>query len=80
MSDSEERKFDTLTVRIDRSACIGSGSCVNVAPELLELDERQCVTFTQDAATIEPDRIIEACEVCPVEALFVFDDEKQIVP
>lgn len=73
--DFEERRLSGLTIRIDRRTCIGSGSCVTVAPEVFELDSQMTVTFRADAAEIERERLIEACEVCPVDALAAFGED-----
>lgn len=81
MEDTVERTLSGLTVRIERTLCIGSGNCVNLAPEVFELDEDNLVAFREDAEDIEPDRLTEACDVCPVEALLVFSEEgEQVVP
>ncbi len=82
MSDLEERKIGEFTLRILRTSCISSGSCTRVTPELLEFDDQQIVTFRDDApGTLDRERVIEACEVCPVEALVVLDaDGTQLVP
>jgi ferredoxin len=77
--DFEERRLAGLTVRIDRRTCIGSGSCVTVAPEVFEIDSQMTVTFRDDAASIERARLIEACEVCPVDALAAFDEHGESV-
>lgn len=77
--DFEERRLAGLTVRIDRRTCIGSGSCVTVAPEVFEIDSQMTVTFRDDAAGIERARLIEACEVCPVDALAAFDEHDESV-
>lgn len=79
--DFLERKFGELTVRIDRGTCISSANCLVVAPEVLEFDDDTIVKFIDDAEPISAATLIEACKMCPVEALFVFDkDGKQIVP
>ena len=81
MSEHMDRKISGVTVRIDRERCIGIGNCVKVAPEVFELDDGNVVAFREDAAEIERDRIIEACDVCPVDALIVHDEKgNQIVP
>lgn len=72
--DFAEARISGLTVRIDRRTCIGSGSCVTVAPEVFELDSTMVVSFCAGAPDIERERLIEACEVCPVDALAAFDD------
>jgi ferredoxin len=73
--DFAERRAGGLTVRIDRRTCIGSGSCVTVAPEIFELDSEMVVSFCAGEPEIERVRLIEACEVCPVDALAAFDED-----
>lgn len=81
MSDFVERKFGDLTVRIDRSMCIASANCLVVAPDHLDLDDDSIVRFADDGGEIDRETVIEACQVCPVNALIVLDAEgKQIVP
>ena len=80
MSETERRIGD-LTVSIDRDSCISSGNCVKVAPGLFELDDESIVVFARTADSADRDLVIEACEVCPVEALTVKDSSgKQIIP
>lgn len=79
--DFVERQFGELKVRIDRKTCISSANCLVVAPEALEFDDDSIVDFIDNPEPIESAQLIEACKMCPVEALFVFDkDGKQIVP
>jgi ferredoxin len=81
VADFEERRVGGVTVRIDRTICIGTANCVKVAPELFVLDEERIITFREPAVEIEPDRAVEACRVCPVDALAAFDaDGRQLVP
>ncbi len=73
--------FGPLTVTIDRTLCIGSGNCVNLAPGVFRLDEQNLVTFTDAPEPDALDTLIEACAVCPVAALIVTDEDgRQIVP
>jgi ferredoxin len=67
--DTLERRLSGLRVQIDRTSCIGSGSCTRVAPEVFELDSSLLVTFRPDAPDIPSERLVEACGVCPVDAL-----------
>ena len=77
----EDRHLSGLDVRIDRTLCVGTQNCVHVAPEVFVLDEDRIVTFLDDAPDIEQDRLIEACAVCPVGALLVFDGSgRRLVP
>ena len=81
MTEFEERKVGSLTVRIDRSTCIGTSNCAKVAPELFVLDDQRIITFCKPAADVSPELVVEACRVCPVDALTVFDaDGRQLVP
>ena len=79
--DFEERQVSGHTIRIDRTLCIGSGSCVAVAPEVFVLGDDQIVTFTDEPEDIEPDRMVEACAVCPVDALIATGPKgEQLIP
>ena len=81
MSDIVERKISDLRVVIERITCIGSENCIKAAPELFELDEQRICSFKEPVEETDRDQTIEACSVCPVNALYVFDKEgKQLVP
>ncbi len=81
MGDFVERKVGDLTVRIERDTCIGSANCIKSAPELFQLDDEKICSFTPDPGTIERDAVLEACRVCPVDALYVLDaGGVQLVP
>jgi ferredoxin len=69
-----ERKIAGLTVLIDRDSCIGTGACVAIAPEHLELDSQMIVAFKEEPGETTREAILEACQVCPVEALKVRDE------
>ena len=69
MADFEERRIGSLTITIDRLTCIGSRNCVKIAPEVFQLDADGIVTFTDDPPDLGRERLIEACQVCPVDAL-----------
>lgn len=81
IEDQPEKKIGDLTVRIDREACIGSGNCIEIAPEAFQLDSLMTCAFVEPTEGVAPDRLIEACRVCPVGALIVLDaQDRQIVP
>lgn len=73
MTEFVERKVGALTVRIDRATCIGTSNCAKVAPELFVLDDVGIIAFRETPAEVEPDRVLDAYRVCPVDALAVFD-------
>ena len=80
MADFAERQVGNLKIRIDRGLCVGFGDCVTGAPEAFELDSEGLAVFTQPER-VERERLLAACEACPVDALTVWDETgAQIVP
>jgi ferredoxin len=80
MADVEEVKVQGLTIQIRRNGCAGFKDCIKVAPEAFDLAGDGVVRFTQPDS-VDRDRLIEACRVCPADALIVLDEEgRQIVP
>ena len=80
MLDIDEREAHGWMVRIDRTLCVGFGDCVEVAPEAFDLDSESVAIFL-DPDAVDAARLREACDVCPVDALMIFDLEgRQIVP
>jgi ferredoxin len=49
-------------------SCVGCGSCVEICPEVFELDGEVAVV-KRDADLSLNKKIIEAAEACPVEAI-----------
>lgn len=80
MSDHEERSVGDLRVRIDRTLCVGFGDCVTEAPEAFVLDESGTAIFVKPD-DVERERLLRACEACPVDAITVWTKEGvQVVP
>lgn len=75
-----DREISDLTVEIDRTLCIGAGNCVDLAGEIFEIDEQNLVRFQDETPDIDPERLKEACAVCPVDAFRVYDGGEQVVP
>jgi ferredoxin len=68
-----------IRVVVDRGLCIGSGDCVEAAPDVFELDE------DDKARVIDPDGdpledIVEAARNCPVAAIFVSGEDGALYP
>lgn len=81
MSEPVERRLAGLVVRIDRDLCVGFGDCVDEAPESFELDAEGVVVFRDDPDAAGRERLIRACESCPVDALTLLDDDgTQLAP
>lgn len=63
--------------RIDEGACIAQGDCVDIAPQVFQLDDRASVIGTG------PDELLmQAAENCPVEAIALLDEDsgEQVYP
>ena len=59
---------------VDRNKCKGIGACVGVAPEVFEIDnEGKAVVISPEGT--DDDRILEAAEACPLEAITLYDED-----
>jgi len=68
-----------IRIEVDRALCIGSGDCVDTAPEVFELDgEEKARVIDPDGAPT--DLVIEAASNCPVTAVFVYGDSGDLYP
>lgn len=80
MSNLQERSVHGLRIVIDRDQCVGFGDCVKEAPEGFTLDDDTVATF-RDPEAVERERLLRACDACPVDAITVWDSEgRQLVP
>jgi len=80
MSDFTERQVGSLKLRIDRTLCVGFGECVTEAPEAFGLDGEDIAVFMKPE-DVERERLLRACDACPVDALTVWDETgHQLVP
>ena len=81
MKEIEERTVGDLTIRIDRLLCVGFGDCIELAPDAFEFDGEGIATVKEGAGDSARERLLEACEACPVDALVVLDARgRQMVP
>ena len=80
MPDIEERIIGGLVVRIDRLLCVGFGDCIDEAPDALVFDDQGIVTFTPAAQALARERVVAACESCPVDALTAVENGTLIAP
>jgi ferredoxin len=68
-----------VEVRVDRSLCIGSGDCVDTAPDVFQLDdEDKAVVVDPDGAPL--DDVLSAAGNCPVSAIFVVGEDGDLYP
>jgi ferredoxin len=60
----------SYTPTIDESSCIAQGDCVELVPDVFQLDD-----FAKVIGTGPDDLILTAAKECPVEAITVVDSE-----
>ena len=76
----DERRVHGLRIVIDRDQCVGFGDCVKEAPEGFELDGETVAAFVTPE-NVERERLLRACDACPVDAITVYDEQgKQMIP
>jgi ferredoxin len=61
-----------LHVEVDRELCIGSGSCVRLAPGAFALDDEE-ISVVVDPDAAGEDKLRLAAEACPTEAIRIVD-------
>ncbi len=75
-----ERAVGDLRIAIDPSLCVAFGDCVTAAPEAFQLQSDGVVAFVEPER-VERERLIAACDACPVDALLVWNAAgTQLVP
>jgi ferredoxin len=75
MADQDERVVCGLRIRIDRLLCVGFEDCIVAAREVFRLDDEGIAVFTEQPEEMrDRQRLIEACQVCPVDALTAIDE------
>jgi ferredoxin len=68
-----------IEITVDRALCIGSGDCVDTAPDVFQLDdEDKAVVVDADGASV--DDVIAAAGNCPVAAIFVAGEDGDLYP
>ena len=79
MAAEELSPENRIRIEVDRALCIGSGDCVDTAPEVFELDsEDKARVIDPDGAPT--DLVIEAASNCPVTAIFVYGEAGDLYP
>lgn len=76
-----KRKIRKLTMKIDRTKCIGAATCVAVAPKAWALDDEAKAVILDTAGEETDETLIDAAKSCPVQAIYIYDENgKQIYP
>jgi ferredoxin len=65
-----------MKVRVDRELCIGAASCVDIAPDVFELDdENRSTVKSSGGASTDEALLREAADTCPMTAVILEDDQ-----
>jgi ferredoxin len=68
-----------IYIEVDRGLCIGSGDCVETAPDVFKLDDEDIATVI-DPDGAPTDEVLEAAQNCPVTAIFVTSEDGDLFP
>lgn len=60
-----------MKVRVDENLCTGCGLCVDICPEVFEMPEAVSIVKTQNISGDLVEKVKEAAESCPVEAIII---------
>ena len=77
---SEGTSSQQLKIVVDRKMCIGAAPCVAVAPGVFQLDEEQGKAYIVDPDSADEETITMAAEACPVLAIKLYREGKQVYP
>jgi len=60
-----------MKVRVDEEVCVGDETCVEICPEIFEMQGDVAVTKMEEVPEVLEGACKEAAESCPVEAIFI---------
>ncbi len=67
-----------VRIHVDQGACIGTGDCVRIAPQVFEFDDR-LRSAVKDPNGASPATILKAARKCPTVAITVEDDQGNLL-
>jgi ferredoxin len=67
----KERKEGKMKVRVDEETCVGDETCVDICPEIFEMNGDVAVAKMEEVPENLEEKCREAAESCPVEAIVI---------
>jgi ferredoxin len=77
MSEKPTKKIHSI--KVDRTVCIGSSTCVVVAPKAFELDEEGISTPKISWRDVDDETLLMAAQSCPVSAISLYDVDGNLI-
>ena len=65
------RKGKNMKVRVDKETCVGDETCVEVCPEVFEMQGDVAVAKMENVPKDLEEKVKEAATSCPVEAIII---------
>ncbi len=66
-----------MRVRIDKDLCIGCEACIDICPEVLEIQDDLASLKIEDEIPEDLEEAVrEAAEACPSQAIEIEEDEQ----
>lgn len=66
-----------MRVRIDKDLCIGCEACIDICPEVIEMQDDLAIMKIEDDIPEELEEAVrEAAEACPSQAIEIEEDEE----
>ena len=64
-----------MKVNVNQDACVGCGACVSICPDIFSFnDDGLAEAITKDVQAEDEDKILDAVESCPTEAISKIND------
>jgi ferredoxin len=60
-----------MKVKVDKETCVSCGTCVDICPDIFEMDDDIAVTKMDTVSEGLQESCREAAESCPVEAIVI---------
>jgi len=58
-----------MDVQVDPTLCEANARCVQIAPEVFDLDDDEILQITQPGPEMDPAKVERAVAACPLNAL-----------